>query len=674
MRRTTRFLRFAGDRSGWLVASVMALVAAGCSSTPTSPVSQQVADDDSSTMPKAVRAMAELPEDVPSEAMEALSQEFDEDRSFALLWRQQRYERGYIVKTVDSDHGGMFASVDAHRRSAMRYTLTAYAENHFWNDQIGADVAALVRRGELPAAPFIERIGLIGHYDWSADGENAAWRAWWVEVKTGLFEAHVRHARDLTPSDMDSALARARTRVEEGAIAPYVDELALATRSQGDAAGYAPGDAPSMSSGSAEFAGMDGGDDASASDRPGGTATITVPGRGATRNDAVEMALTAAVREAGGAYIQSRYETRGARLVEQDVRMVSEGVVVEHEVVRQERGDDGQVQVFVEAQVSLDDAAALFRAPDGGEIPTWESSEPQWERLDAYQAQLRAYADWLRDFTRDERLLEHGYTFEVVDVRPKNIGARQVDGEVAVWVAPNPVFWAQYEQALRMGESLARPEQAKLVGLAGRTRMDLRLGCALPAACWRIGMPDPIAVPWSADEHRANQLRAVIHFGLNDAATEHPFPQDRSLALWQRFVKVPGRSSSFNTAYERAAPEMWIRYAHRGADGMEPVPPHIRALNAKRGDAWRKVVDFVDWADQLIPADVPGAADNAYTVLDAWSGTALKPAEMVVDGGVILTFDVTASSVEELRSIQDEGVQVDLVRSAPGPTLEDLRD
>jgi len=685
MQRTHRLLPRAIGRCGLIAGALTVGVLSGCSMTLTGDsttsdgesASQQ--SDRPTQMPMPLRFLANpaaypsqrtdkstYPPNVISDLTDGIERK-DHDM---LPWRIKRYERGFLVGISESkeDIGRHMPTDTSWRNHAARLALTQYAVRHIWNDPIGADVASAVRTGKLPVEPFIKNSTRLQGYNQSFLASGDPWGLWWIDLNTGLFEAHVHFADQLVPANMDRAITDAQKHLERGDVAPYIDELRLQDLTQADAGAPGGADVTTPSGETATPAAdpdRDSSSDATQGDNDGDAVTLTVTGRGSSREAAIQAALAAAVREAGSARIQAEYRTRGNRLAEQDIDMVSQGVVVDHEVVRQQRRDSGGTTVFVNATV---DTARAMQSIEQPSQPLWNRANADWQQLSEYQAQQRQYREWLAERTDAETVLDKGYTFQTIGVTPTQIGADLVRGKLAVWIAPNPAFWQHYERALAVGSDLARPGNAITVGRAGPMPQQSGGSCSEWDACSRLGFPHPIRIPASAADARAPRIRASI--SIAGAAFEVIGSDQPFIHLWQDLLRRPNHEGGFKAEDD----EFFGRFAYTAGGDIHPVIPHVNRLNAvSRVDDQSNSVDrAMQWARALVPDGLASGPDNIYRRATQGGHHKFAP-ELAFDGGVVMTVEVLASSVEQLRSFGKRPLQVTVSETHRPPTAKDMR-
>ena len=586
-------------------------------------------------------------------------------------WRIERHNRGFLVRINESENnplGGLLPG-KSWRIQAARLALGRYAARHIWNDAVGSDIAAAVRTGDLPVEPFIRESTHLQSYNQSLIATATPWSLWWIDLNTGLFEAHVRFADELVADNMDRAIAHAETKLRLGFVSPYIDELRFQDRTQADAGVAGGADVTTPSGETATPA-----DDQETAPSPettqggndGEAVTLTTIGRGANREEAIQAALASAVREAGGARIQSEYRTRGNRLAEQDINMVSEGVVVDHEVVREKLRDGGGRIVFVNATV---DTARAMHSIEEPSKPLWDVATTDWQQLSSYQTQQRRYREWLSERTDAETVLDKGYVFQTIGVKPTNIGAEQVRGELAIWIAPNPSFWQQYERALSVGSDLARPGNAITVGRAGPMPYQSTSSCSL-GGCSRLGFPRAIRIPASAADARAPHIRALIRIpsAVRDASPRRD--NNPYINLWQGLLRRPNQIGGFHPSGDH----FFGRFGYTAGGQIHPVTPHVGRLNdiSDTDNPDESVVEAMQVARELVPEGMALGPDNIYRRATG-RGLNEKSLELAFDGGIVMTVEVVAPTVEQLRAIGDQAVEVTVDETRHPPTAMTMR-
>jgi hypothetical protein len=176
---------------------------------------------------------------------------------------------------------------------------------------------------------------------------------------------------------------------------------------------------------------------------------VTITGKGATREDAVNDALRTAVEKAAGVFVYSLSETKNFSLVNDKIVSASRGYVKDYRIVSEVMQEG---VLFLTVAVSVDSEAIKSRLRNDIMAVTYDDILKDYHAVKQEQISLHKIADILK--TLSTRPLNELYIVDYTGYEIKNVGMNAATVGIKFKIRLNPFFWDTYYNVLVLGESV----------------------------------------------------------------------------------------------------------------------------------------------------------------------------------------------------------------------------
>ncbi len=176
---------------------------------------------------------------------------------------------------------------------------------------------------------------------------------------------------------------------------------------------------------------------------------VTITGKGATREEAVNDALKTAVEKAAGVFVYSLSETKNFSLVNDKIISASRGYVKDYSIVSEVMQEG---VIFLTLAVSVDSEAIKTRFHNDIKAVTYDDILKDYHAVRNEQISLHKIADILK--TLSARPLNELYIVDYTGYEIKNVGMNTATVGIKFKVRLNPFFWDTYYNVLVLGKKV----------------------------------------------------------------------------------------------------------------------------------------------------------------------------------------------------------------------------
>lgn len=172
--------------------------------------------------------------------------------------------------------------------------------------------------------------------------------------------------------------------------------------------------------------------------------TITVVGRGATKEQALQDALRTAVEKATGVFLYSVSDIQNLKVVQDKIVTQSKGYVKDYQIVEQ-KNFDGLIVLTVTITVDVESIKTILRKDL--KAVTYDDVLKDYMLVTQKMERLRKSADLLQIIS--SRPADEMYSVYYIGYEIEDVGLNEIEGRFLVKIIPNSFYWGTYEKILQ---------------------------------------------------------------------------------------------------------------------------------------------------------------------------------------------------------------------------------
>ncbi len=169
--------------------------------------------------------------------------------------------------------------------------------------------------------------------------------------------------------------------------------------------------------------------------------TITVIGKGTTKEEAIQDALRSAVEKATGVFVYSVTEVENFKIVKDKLVATSKGYVKDYKILDEKTF--GEIMVLtVNVTVDVESLKKIVR--QNIKAATYDDILKDYNLIVEKQQKLKKAAELLEAITT--RPVEEMYSIDLAGYEVTDIGMESVKGNFLIRIVLNPFFWDTYKK------------------------------------------------------------------------------------------------------------------------------------------------------------------------------------------------------------------------------------
>lgn len=185
---------------------------------------------------------------------------------------------------------------------------------------------------------------------------------------------------------------------------------------------------------------------------------ITVTGSGASRDDAIKIALREAIERAVGVFVYTTTSVENYQLLKDEILTATRGMVQDYDILKEEQSDK---IYFLTLKVRVKADEIKNKIDRSQKAITYDNALKDYSLIQSRKEKLKKYIELLKAI--NDRPLQERYSVDYTGYEIVHVGLNQTKVNIKARIAINPFFWDTYYKIIELiSDDCSQEDSVKL--------------------------------------------------------------------------------------------------------------------------------------------------------------------------------------------------------------------